>query len=164
MSAADSVGHAVSVAFESDNVEHFCDFGGNLAFGNACRARAECDVVPNCHVRKEGVILENRIDFAFIRRQIRYIFGIEKYLSALGVFKSAGYSEHGGFSAAARAEQGEYFATTNAEADVFYDVDISVVFFNIFKFKKLAHFQMRNEKSKYIYLSLKSFFFKNFRR
>ena len=162
LSAADCVGHTRAVPFEADDFEHFFDLFCNLVFGHTRGSRAEGDVVPNTHMREEGVVLENRVDFALVRRKVRNIDRIEKHFAAFGVFEAARDSEHCGFAATARTEKREHLSATNAEAHVLYDVHVSVIFFNIFKLEKLAHFSNRKAQKKYDDFAFEKLFFQFF--
>lgn len=68
--------------------------------------------------------------FALVGREVCNIGGVQIDFAAFGVFEAARDSEHCGFTATARPKQGEHLAATDAEAHVFYDVRVSVVFFN----------------------------------
>ena len=88
----------------------------------ACRLardfRPEGNIFFNVHVRKERVLLENRIDRSSIRRQARDVFAVEEDAPRVGLFKAADNPKHRRFAATRRSQQRDEFAFVNRQVDL----------------------------------------------
>ena len=66
-------------------------------------------------MRKEGIILENHVDVASVRRQARNVLALQDHPSGVGELEPAQDSQRCGLSAARRSEQGDEFPRGNRE-------------------------------------------------
>ena len=70
-------------------------------------------------MREQCVFLKNRIQLAFIGREIGNIFPVKKYLAAVRFCKTAKNPQCGSLTAAAGPQQGNKF--------IFFDIKIQIV-------------------------------------
>ena len=72
-------------------------------------------------MRKQGVLLKNRIELAFVGRQAGDVLTVEDHSSGIRRFKSAEDTERGRLSAARRAEKRQEFIFTYIQIQVIQD-------------------------------------------
>ena len=68
-------------------------------------------------MRKQGVVLEDRVDVALERRQPRHVLTLELDQATRRLLESADHPERGRLAAAGRAEKAEELAVTDLEVD-----------------------------------------------
>ena len=81
-------------------------------------AKAERDVFINIKMRKQRILLKHRVDLTFVRRDIIDPHAVKKHVAACGLYKTADYSERGGFSAAGGAEQRKEFLIIKIQVNI----------------------------------------------
>ena len=88
--------------------------------------QTEGDVFIHRHVRPERVVLEQKADVAFVRRQVDALFGIEnrhavdQNPAAGRRFKPGDHAQGGRFAAAGGAEQGDEAAILNLQIQILH--------------------------------------------
>ncbi len=68
---------AVAVAAEPHHLEHLVDLALALGARDALHLQPVADVLGDGHVREERVVLEDRVDVALERRQMRDLLAAE---------------------------------------------------------------------------------------
>src|SRR5262249_37154624 len=101
-----------------DQLEHLRDALLDLGRLDLLASQAERDVLVDGQVRKEGVVLEDRVDVPLVRRQSRDVLSLELDQAAGGLLEAADQAEGRGLAAAGRTEQREKFAVVHVDADV----------------------------------------------
>ncbi|MPM42412.1 hypothetical protein SDC9_89077 [bioreactor metagenome] len=80
----------VFIAFQLDHFQGFFHLSHNLILRHFLDRQSKCNVIENIHVRKQGIVLENCIDFASVRRNVIYSFAID-FDDAFRSVREAGY-------------------------------------------------------------------------
>ena len=62
--------------------------------------KGECHVLIYCHMRIQGVVLEDHRDIAVFRRDVVHEFSVNVQLAARYLFKAGYHSQSRGFAAA----------------------------------------------------------------
>src|ERR1700730_3805672 len=83
------------------------------------KRQTEGDVIPDRHMFERGVMLKDKPDPAFLRRQPGRVLSEYQDFARVRVFQSGDNPEQRRFAAAARTEQRGKRAARHVEADVF---------------------------------------------
>src|SRR5690606_5641516 len=75
-------------------------------------------VFGHCHMRKQGIVLEDHADVSLMRGYLRDRAAINGYLATGDIFKACQHHEHGGLSRSRGTEQGNEFALIYSEVEV----------------------------------------------
>ena len=105
------VGHA-------DEAEHPVDLVVDLALRPLGDAQAEGDVLPDAHVREQGVALEDGVDLALFGGEVRDVLAVEEDAPRIRALEPGGDAQHRRLAAAARTEEGEDLAFPDLERNV----------------------------------------------
>ena len=76
------------------------------------------DVIPNRHRREERVVLEDRVDAALVRRQVRNVLAFEVDSPGIRTLKASEHAQQSRLAAARRTEQREELAFVDGKANV----------------------------------------------
>ena len=103
---------------EADDVEQVGDPGLDLCLRDLLGLEPEGDVVPDRHVGKQGVRLEDRVDVALVRRDLRDVVALEADLTLRRLLEPGDHAQRGGLPAPGRPEHGEELGATDLEVRV----------------------------------------------
>ena len=85
------------------------------------------EVLPNAHMRKQGVILEHHADAALVRGQGVDGLASEKDFAMGDGLKTGQHQQAGGLAGSRRSEHGQEFAFFDIEIEVFDDQRLAVI-------------------------------------
>ena len=105
-------------ARELDEGEHLPDPGLHLAVLDALATQPEGDVLVDRQVRKERVVLEDRVDVPPVGRQPRHVLAMELDQSGRRLFEAADHPQGGRLAAAGGTEEAEELGIFDLEVDV----------------------------------------------
>src|SRR5439155_23146758 len=88
-----------------------------LAAREAPYAQPVADVLSDGHVREERVVLEDRVDVAFVRRAAGDVAPVQLDAARVGTLEAGDQPERGRLAGARRPEQGEELAGRDLEVD-----------------------------------------------
>ena len=103
---------------ELDEFEHLLDGLPDLARRLAEPPQSESDVLGDTHVREEGVVLEDRVDVALVRREILHVLAEQQDFAAGRHLEAGDEAQHGRLAAARRPQQGEELVTLDGERNL----------------------------------------------
>ena len=103
-------GAAVRLVQQVDAVEGLAHPRRDLTARDARYAQAVAHVLLDGHVRKQRVVLENRVDLAPVGRVIGHVAPVQHDAAGIGGFKPGDQPQHGGLAATRRPEQGDELA------------------------------------------------------
>jgi len=89
-------------------------------------------------MRKEGVILEDGIDLAFVGRQRGYILAVQQHSAAIGLFEAGQDAKQRGLSAAAGTQEGKEFPLADGERDIVRGPRCPEILGEVFKNQKIC--------------------------
>ena len=81
-------------------------------------ARAVGDVVPHGHVREQRIVLEHRVDVAFVRGDLRHVDPFEPDLTGGGRLETGDHAQRGRLAASRGAQHGEELTGGDGEIGV----------------------------------------------
>ena len=113
------------------HVDRFCDlFSEDILFRDLdfLELETESYIFVNVQVRKERVLLENRVYGTLVGRKIRNVLSFESNRAFVGSFEARYHSERGRLAAAAGTEQGHELAALYFKIDM-VDYGLAVVNF-----------------------------------
>ena len=139
LTAAELSGFLALMPDELDEFEILLDFVVDFPLVDLCDFKSESDIVPDGHVGKERIVLEDRADFPFVRGKIRDVLSVENDASGIGSFESPANAQQCGFTAAAGTEQREDFPCSDGERNVVKHGLLAVTLRNVFKSQYVAH-------------------------
>ena len=94
------------------------DAGLDLRVLDLLAAQPEGDVLVDRQVWEQGVVLEDRVDVALVRREPRHVLALELDQARGRLLEAADHPQGRRLAAAGRAEEGEEFAVEHLEVDV----------------------------------------------
>lgn len=143
LSAAELCGFPVFISVQLNQLHIFRDLVNDFPRIGSYGFQAECDILPDGHMREERVILENCPDRPSVCRLPGDIDSVQNHSSGIGRFKAAADTEQRGFPTSARPQQGEHFACIDRERHIVEDGILPVSFRYILKAQNL-HFPVRS--------------------
>ncbi len=136
LAAADLGGLFLGVRVHFYLFESFGDALGDFVVRALCHAQSVGDVLLDCQVREERVVLEDCVHLAFVGRKGIEAVAFHPEFAGGGVFESGDDAEERGFSRAAFAEDGEEFAFGDVESDVAEDDVLAKGFGDVLDFEQ----------------------------
>ena len=103
-------GHALFIAFQLHQAQHFLHAFLPIRPFGAAHAQAIGNVLFHIHVREQRIVLEHGVHIALIRRQGGYVLAGEQHAAAIRLLQPGDDAQRGGFAAAGRAQQRYEFA------------------------------------------------------
>ena len=100
----------MGLIFHLDQGQHAAHLVIDLLFGTFFDLQPERDVFAHGQVREQRITLKNRIDLAFIGRDVRDVLAVQIHAAAVGPLEAGQDSQQGGLAAPAGAQEGEEFA------------------------------------------------------
>ena len=85
-------------AWQLHEVQHLVHTFGPRFFGNFLDHQAVGDVLIHGHVRKEGIVLKDRVDGALIGRQVRNVLPVKKDAARGRSIESSHHAKAGGLA------------------------------------------------------------------
>ena len=70
-------------------------------------------------MRKQGIILEHRIDIPFVRLTVRNVLSFQDHLSGIWQFQPRNNTQRRGLAAARSSQQGNKFSLCHLQIDAF---------------------------------------------
>ena len=107
---------AVGELGELDDVEHVERPPARLPGRHPLRPQAERHVVDDRHVREQGVLLEDGVDVALVRRDVRDVDPVEQDPARGRQLEAGDHLEQGGLAAPGRSEHGEELAAAGSRS------------------------------------------------
>ena len=93
-----------------DHAEGGIDAGGNFGHGSVGDAKTVSNIVGDGEVRKEGVLLEDGVNAAFVGRKSVEADGVHPDFAVGRLFESSDEAKESGFARAAFAKKSQEFA------------------------------------------------------
>ncbi len=118
LAAGDLAGLAALVAGQLDELEHLGDALLDVGVGNLPAPKPERDVVVDREVRKQGVVLEDRVDVALVGGEPGHVLALELDPALRRLLEAADHPEGRRLAAAGWAEEAEELALVDVEVDV----------------------------------------------
>ena len=87
LSARKLIRHPFSVLFQLDQTKCLFYFSLDLCLRNFADLQSISYVVRHIHMRKQGIILEHRIDIPFVRLTVRNVLSFQDYLPGIRQFQ-----------------------------------------------------------------------------
>ena len=109
---------AVFKTLEAHYLKHFGDTLVDLLLRHLCYAQTEGDVFVNVEMRKQSVLLKDRVDLSFVRRDIVYPDAVKHNVSGGRLDKAADYPERRCLAAAGRTEQRQKFLIIKIQVNI----------------------------------------------
>ena len=85
---------------------------------NAEHLQAIADVLPQRHMREQGIRLKHHADVTLLDGTMGHVFTINAYLPVARLFQPGDQAQNGGLAAAGRAEQRHHLPPWDGERDV----------------------------------------------
>jgi hypothetical protein len=123
----------VIISTELNKIKHFIHTFHAFRLGHTFDHQSVCDVIPDVHVREQGIILENSVDIALKGRQIRDILTIKINTTGGWLIKTRDHSQTGCFTGTGRPQQGKELPITDFNICLVYGFDWTKVSAYIFK-------------------------------
>ncbi len=92
---------------------------------------------PHCHVGKERIVLEDRVDFALVGGQRRNILSVQQDSSAVRTFEARQDAEQRGFAAPAGTQQGKKLPFPDRKRDIVRGPRCSEMLGEVFENQKI---------------------------
>ena len=97
-------------ALQADHAERLLHAGVALGAADLADHQAVADVVGHVHVREEGVVLEDRVDVALVRRPIGDVPAVKQHAAFRRQVEAGDHAQRRGLAGAGRPEQREELA------------------------------------------------------
>src|SRR5207302_7160763 len=104
-------------AVELDERQRLLDPALDLRLGHLADAQPEGHVLEHFVVRKQRVVLEDRVDVALVGRQRRHVLVLEQQLAAVGLLEAGDDAQRRGLAAAGGPEEGQELRAADREID-----------------------------------------------
>ena len=91
-------------------------------------------------MRKQRILLKDRVDVAAIWRHRRHINAIQKHPPGCRLFEASNHLQGGGFAAPRRAQHGKKFTVTNRKVGIVHGNEIAVGLLNVVKLDNCSLF------------------------
>ena len=108
---------ALVIARQVDELERLADAAGRLLLGDALAIEPERDVGGDVEMRKQGVVLEDHVDRALVRRVVGHVAAAQQDPATARDLEATDHPQRGGLAAARRAEEREELAAADLERD-----------------------------------------------
>ncbi len=118
LAAGQLFGAAIPRPFQRDQAEHLLHTPLDLVRRNLLHSQAEADVLPDRHVREEGVVLEHGVDVASIGRVVGDALAVDEDLAAGHRNEPTDDVQRRGLAAARGSQQAEELAALDAQRNV----------------------------------------------
>ena len=117
LAAGELVRAAVPEARQPHRLERLQGAGAGLGPRHLLDPQAVGHVLQHAHVREQCVVLEDRVDVAGERRQVRDVVAAQQDLSVGRALEARDHPEHGRLAGAGRAQHREELAVEDLEID-----------------------------------------------
>ena len=104
-------------AFQLNQLQHFLNLFLYIRFWYFSYFQTIPDVIRHVHMGKKGIILKYRVHISLVWLQIRHIFPLQPYTSAVRLLKSCDDAKSGRLAAAGSTQQGDEFPLINLQID-----------------------------------------------
>ena len=128
LTAGKRFGLALFVAVHLHQMKHLRYTLPNLRLRNLFYGRTIGDVIVDRQMRKQRVVLKNRIDVALIRLLFLNALSLHGNRARGGVFKARNHAQGRGFTAAGRAEQCQELALKDIKVQIFDNMVFPIPF------------------------------------
>ena len=118
LSAAEFARASSGKTLHLHHAKGFFDAAADFTSGRIFHAKPERDVVAGAQVRKQGVVLKNRVDAALIRRQDVQALADHPNFSRRRLFESGNQAKKRGLAGTAFAKKREKFTGSDIQRNI----------------------------------------------
>ena len=126
----------VLIAVEVDEFQRIADLVADIAFILALDAQAERDIIRDIHMRKQRILLENRIHLTLLRRHLRDILSLEQDAALIRCLKAADKPQERRLSTAGRSQQGHELILMHRQIQILENHPIPKGFLDMLQFQQ----------------------------
>ena len=132
----------VLVSFQTDQFEHLHNLLVNDILAHLLDLQAKCDIFIDAQVRKQRILLKDRVQFPPVGRHIADLLPVKDHASFIRVEKSPQDTQKRSLAAAAGPQQRDKFIFINIQINSLED-DLSVkILYNISEFYQFFPFHL----------------------
>ena len=118
LAAGDLIDIAVFESFQIDHRQRLFHPRFHVAARHAKHFQAVADVIPQRHMREQGVRLKHHTDIALLNGAMGDVFTVDVNLPFARFFQPGHQAQDGGLAAAGRAEQRHHLPLRDGEVDI----------------------------------------------
>ena len=106
-----------AVALQAHHPQSFLDAPSSIVPGNFADHQPIAHVVPDVHVREQGVVLEHGVDVPLVRRPPRHVHPVQQHPALGGRLETRDHAQGGRLARAGRAEHREELTGRDVQVD-----------------------------------------------
>ena len=119
---------------EADEFECLADPAFTFFFGDAGHFESVPDVLRDGHVRKERVVLKDRVDWPFVGWTATHVVAMDEQSTRVRVFESADHPERRGFATSGWSEHRQKLTRLDGQREIINGEHIAIAFADAFQF------------------------------